>query len=91
MPSGGQDRDLYLAIQGPDPADFNVKRVEKITARQAAGGPYLPRTQDAIEADYAKWSKPAASPNAITLAANGTSKYTIAVGSLTKAGATANR
>ena len=84
---GRKDRDLYLAIQGPDPADFKLKRVEKITGRAAAVATYLPRTQAAIEADFANWSKPAAkTASQLTLASNGASRYSIVLGSLPKNG-----
>jgi hypothetical protein len=68
------DRDLYVAVQGADPANFDDKRVEKITDRAATVGTYLPRIAASIRASRNAIPKP--SP-VLTLAANGTSKHRI--------------
>lgn len=68
------DRDLYVALQGADPAGFEDKRVEKITDRAAAVGTYLPRTNSSIRRSHSSHS-----PDVpiLTLAANGKSKHRI--------------
>ena len=38
-------RELYIALQGPDPADAKLRHVERLTARATAVGTYAPRVQ----------------------------------------------
>ena len=45
---GFVDRDLFVAVQGPDAPDFKDKNVENITAKAQVVGCYAPRTLESI-------------------------------------------
>ena len=79
--SGKVERDLYIAVQGPDPADFADTRVEKITERARVVATYAPRTQASIDEEMAQIAAQAPTP-ALTLAAAGKTEYSIRVGAL---------
>ncbi|MHB9110280.1 MAG: DUF4838 domain-containing protein [Armatimonadota bacterium] len=49
--NGRPERDLYVAVQGPDPADIPEGFVEKITERARVVATYAPRAQSSIRAE----------------------------------------
>lgn len=71
---GVKDRDLFVALQGADPAGFDDRRVEKITARGAVVGTHAPRKFARVLASRQAQSKPAP---VLELAARGSSQYRI--------------
>lgn len=71
---GHRDRELFVALQGADPADFDDKRVEKITDKVAVVGTYLPRTPESVRASRLALPRP---QPAFALANNGKSAYHI--------------
>ena len=82
--NGKPERDLYLTVLGPDPADSPDKEVETITERARVVATYAPRTRRSIRAEMAYLSdlprKTAKAPvEVLTLAAAGQSEYAIAV------------
>jgi hypothetical protein len=74
------DRELYVAVQGTDPAKFADPRVAKITAKAEVVGTHAPRTDDAIR-KVIEASQVARPPGgaAIILAAQGETKYRVAL------------
>lgn len=68
------DRDLMIAIEGRDPANFESKQVEKITDSAAVVATYLPRKSESIRASRTTKSKPAP---VLTLASQGKTSYFI--------------
>jgi len=70
------ERDLYLAVQGPDPADFSDKGAEKITEKARVVATYAPRTQASILAEV-RFRQAKRQPIAVTLAAAGKTDYAI--------------
>jgi len=79
--NGAIERDLYLAVQGPDPAGFADTRVEKITERARVVATYAPRTQASIDAEMAQIAAHQPQP-ALTLAASGKTDYAVLVDAL---------
>ncbi|HVF09882.1 MAG TPA: DUF4838 domain-containing protein, partial [Abditibacteriaceae bacterium] len=82
-----RERELYIAVQGPDPAGFKEKKIEPITAQAEVVGTYAPRVQ-------INWwrSDPSASLQPgrrvkplLTLAAAGQTKYRIVMDSMPRA------
>lgn len=69
-------RDLFIAVQGPDPADFSRKGVQKINAKAEAVGTYAPLSS----IDWWRSDPDVSQPphgKRIVLAAAGQSKYRI--------------
>jgi len=82
--NGKPERDLYLAVLGPDPADSQDKSVEKITERARVVATYAPRTRKSISTEMAyraalPWKTVKEPAEVLTLAANGKSDYAIVV------------
>ncbi|MHB0939041.1 MAG: DUF4838 domain-containing protein [Armatimonadota bacterium] len=79
--NGRRERDLFLTVLGPDPADLKDDGLEKITERARVVATYAPRAQSSIEAELqtraARQPKPL-----ITLATGGKSAYAIVVSAL---------
>lgn len=76
-----RERELYIAVQGPDPADFQMKGIQKITAKAEVVGTYAPRVQinwwqthSSASLHPSRRVKPL-----LTLAAAGQTKYRIVV------------
>jgi len=78
---GRRERDLYIAVQGADPADFADARVEKITERARVTATYAPRALESIDAEIAQIEATRAAP-ILTLAAAGKTDYAILVDAL---------
>jgi len=79
-------RDLYIAVQGPDPAGFKSKEVQTITAKAEVVACYAPSVQiDWWRTDHSASVDPSLRKEPlITLASNGKSDYTIVVPMLPK-------
>ena len=79
---GVRARRLYIAVRGPDPADFDRWDVERITARAEAVATYAPRARiDWWRTHPSSSIDPAQRvPPLIELAAEGRSGYAIVVG-----------
>ena len=75
---GRRERDLYVTVQGADPADFNGKFVEKVTERARTVATYAPRTRESIRAEMKALEAQRPKP-VITLAADGKTEYAIVV------------
>jgi len=80
-------RDLFIAVQGPDPADFTstgvYRNVSKISARAEVVGAYAPVV---TPTDWArKTTSPKRDKRALTLAKAGASAYSIVVPNLPRA------
>lgn len=76
---GRKDCDLYVALQGPDPENFELKGGSKITAAAEVVATYAPRTQQAIDTAYDAWQKAVHRPGEIALATQGRSDYQIVI------------
>lgn len=75
---GKPDRELYVAVQGPDPADLKDAGVSKITAKAEVVATYAPRTANGVAAaiqQIAVQHPPGSA--AIVLAEGGATKYRI--------------
>lgn len=72
------DRELFVAVQGPDPVDFGDTRVEKITARGQVIGTHAPRTPQRVHSLVAATKPSTSQGTPLVLAAGGSSKYQIA-------------
>jgi hypothetical protein len=79
--NGATDRDLFIAVEGADPAGFTSKDVEKITERARVVATYAPRTPAAVAA--AVQALPPAPKPLLTLAANGKTDYILVTPGLT--------
>ena len=82
-----RERELFVAVQGPDAADFKEKKVEKITAKAEAVGTYAPRLQigwwqsdTGTSLQASRRVKPL-----LTLASAGQTKYRIVVDPMPRA------
>lgn len=72
------DRELYVAVQGPDPADFNDKWVTKITAKAEVVGTHAPRTVESVAGAVQQMQgKNAPGGPAVVLAEGGATKYQV--------------
>jgi len=76
--NGRRERDLFISVLGPDPADMNDRGVEKITEKARVVATYAPRTQASIreELDALKARQP---KPLLTLASAGKTEYAIVV------------
>jgi len=74
--NGKPERDLYVAMQGPDPADFDDAGAEKITERARVVATYAPRAQASIQAEVAARNKQQPK-TVLTLATAGKTDYAI--------------
>jgi hypothetical protein len=74
--NGKRERDLYISVQGTDPASLADKGIEKIAERARVVATYAPRTQESIEAEvtYRDAHQPKLK---LTLAAAGKTEYSI--------------
>jgi hypothetical protein len=79
--NGTAERDLYIAVQGTDPADFADGRVEKITERARVTATYAPRVQASIDAELARLAAQMPEP-VLTLATDGKTDYAVLVDAL---------
>jgi len=72
------ERDLFVSVQGQDPADFNAAGVERITERARVVATFAPRTRRSIltEQQYLRARQP---KSLLTLAAAGKTDYAIEV------------
>jgi len=74
--NGSTERDLFISVLGPDPADMKDNGVEKITERARVVATYAPRAQASIREEMqalkARQPKPL-----LTLAVAGETEYTI--------------
>ncbi|HOS44139.1 MAG TPA: hypothetical protein PK794_10645, partial [Armatimonadota bacterium] len=77
--NGKTDRDLFIAVQGADPADFADPGAEQITEAARVVATYAPRTRQAIQADVRARAKAQPKP-VLTLAQAGKTAYTLALG-----------
>ena len=73
--NGRPERDLYLAVQGPDPVDFDDPGAEMITERARVTATYALRSQASIQAEMVQQANQPAP--VLTLAANGKTEYSI--------------
>jgi hypothetical protein len=69
------ERELYIAVQGVDPADLADKRVERINSRAQVVGTHAPLTIGHVR----KRTTPATGASRLVLATNGVTKYHIAL------------
>ena len=82
-PDAAPDRELYVAVQGPDPVvpggtTGERTKVEPITAKAQVVGTHAPRTVDSIRR-LVERATPAAPGQPLALVAGGQSKYQIAL------------
>ena len=74
--NGKAERDLYISVQGKDPAKLKDDGLEKITESARVVATYGPRTQRSVDAEMA--ARKASQPKPLlTLAANGKTDYSI--------------
>ena len=85
---GVRARELYVALQGPDPEDFEPGKLQRLTARATAVGTHAPR----VRVDWWR-THPSSSITPeqrvrplLTLAANAQTDYCVAVGPMPAAG-----
>ncbi|MHB9106038.1 MAG: DUF4838 domain-containing protein [Armatimonadota bacterium] len=76
--NGAVERDLFVSVQGRDPADFNDKGAEKITEAARVVATYAPRAQASIQAEV-RSQQAKRQPIAVMLAAAGKTDYSICV------------
>jgi hypothetical protein len=74
--NGARERDLFITVQGKDPADLKDDGLEKITEAARAVATYAPRSQSSIDAEMACRKSHQAKPF-LTLASNGNTDYGI--------------
>jgi len=74
--NGRRERDLFISVLGPDPADMNDGGVEKITEKARVVATYAPRTQRSILAEQAYLKAHQPRP-ILTVAAAGQTTYSI--------------
>jgi hypothetical protein len=74
--NGKRERDLFISVQGKDPADLKDDGVEKITEAARVVATYAPRSQSSIDADMA-WRHSHQPKSDMILAANGRTEYAI--------------
>lgn len=78
--SGAPERDLFIAVQGPDPAELNnagaERIIELITERARVVATYAPRSQASIQAEMKRRAANVPKP-VLTLAAKGNTAYSI--------------
>ena len=82
--NGKPERDLYLAVLGPDPADYPDKEIEPITERARVVATYAPRTRASIRRELSyraslPWKTAKKPAEMLTLAADGKTDYAIVV------------
>ncbi|MHB0937203.1 MAG: DUF4838 domain-containing protein [Armatimonadota bacterium] len=82
--NGKTERDLFIAVQGPDPADFIDVGAVRITDRAQVTATYAPRARASVRLELAK--KTQRRP-ALTLAADGKTDYVIALEAMPLPGA----
>lgn len=85
-----RDRDLFMLVQGADPADFDDTRVEKITEPARIVATYAPRTRASILASMEALAAHKAKQPRLTIATGGKSDYTIALGLMSAPAAAAS-
>ena len=80
---GAPERELHVAVQGQDSAEFSDARVQKITARAQVVGTHAPRTVESIRSmsDAIKQKRSTEEPR-LVLASDASSDYKIEFDSL---------
>ncbi|HEV2294749.1 MAG TPA: DUF4838 domain-containing protein [Tepidisphaeraceae bacterium] len=73
------DRELYIAVHGPDPADFADPRVERISARAQVVATHAPRTEKHIQR-LTDAPEQKADSGGLVIATRGASPFRIAMG-----------
>jgi hypothetical protein len=73
-----RERELYISVQGNDPANLSNKGIDKITERARVVATYVPRTQESIEKELV-YRKAGLPKPRLTLAASGKTEYSIVV------------
>lgn len=70
------DRDLHIAVRGPDPASFDDAKVERIPEAARIVGVHAPRTEARLAELLRRWEQHRQT-GPITIAANGVSRYAV--------------
>ena len=69
-------RDLFIAVRGPDPADFENEKLQRLTDIANAVAVYVPRTAEAVEQVH-RASLAARPKSDVVLASQGASQFAL--------------